>query len=565
MLHPLPPETIYEAKRKSRRAACLLGVVTVFIYFLSFSIAWYIFAVLLIPVRLLWLRLTVQPGETVALETIFGPDFATQIVISLVFAAITAAVHLLLARRKTLDTILAEMGADATDADDAYHHRFRNIVHEAEAATGIYPIRAVLLPSAGCNSFAIQDGNGRAAIGVTEGFLARLSRSELTAVVAHEAAHLAHGDSRLTTIACSLSAVFDHLQRFLAGRVSESTGTRTQLHDRLENIRFTLAPIGFLMWCVVFCGYTFTHILAVAISRQKEILADSHGVEMCREPLALAEALYCASGRGSGRAGTSRRFTAAFIVNPEFTRLDEHAGFFARLLSTHPPVHARLERLARWARSDLRSLGKNADRPKVEPRLPEKPEPQFRVRGEDGWSDPLPLAELLVLPELSALTWISRVGSSELLRAGQAPELLSFFNDKPPADARNWCPRCELALHRNTYEGAPIDGCPNCHGALLQANVLERIVTRQTRTFTREEIDSAKAWRLVQAGSPYAACDFPNMACPRCGGGTSKAFHSYATRVVIDRCTSSACGAVWVDGGELETVQILVEAQAATV
>jgi Zn-finger nucleic acid-binding protein len=120
------------------------------------------------------------------------------------------------------------------------------------------------------------------------------------------------------------------------------------------------------------------------------------------------------------------------------------------------------------------------------------------------------------------------------------------------------CPHCHVHLVARTYEGAPVLHCPYCQGHLLKSGVLERVVARRETTFEKDHVAQVNAWRRAQPET--ALRDAPAGAvvdCPECGKPMSKAFHLMLTRVVLDRCARD--GHVWLDGGELEAVQILVE------
>ncbi len=493
------------------------------------------------------------------------PGFGTGMIVVSLFAALGAVVHLILIRRRDLSQLVDEVGARGADKDDSFHWRFCNIVQEAEAATGIRPIRPVVLPSMSCNSFALQSAEGEAAIGVTEGFLARLNRAELSAVVAHEAAHLVHGDTRLTTTACSLVRAFDSMQCLIASMVEKQPTKARQF--AMQEHSFSFVPLQFVLWALSFLGYTVTHLISVAISRQLEFLADAHAVDMCREPLALAESLYTASSRSSrarSYGGIPPRFGSLFLLSPTFSRLDERQSFAARLFSTHPPLTERLRRLLKWARTDLESLKSKDRAAPFQPAKPAKAEAKFLVRNDSEWLGPMPIAEIILLPYFSTLTWVARAGTTDLMRAETVPEFTEHFQAAGDlVGGARACPRCRVGLQKADYEGAPIHACPRCRGALLGAGIIERIIARRNRRFTADEIIRARDWRELQSGGLHELCEFPPTRCPECGGPTHKAFHSYMTRVVVDRCASLDCGAVWYDGGELETIQILVEEQTA--
>jgi hypothetical protein len=88
--------------------------------------------------------------------------------------------------------------------------------------------------------------------------------------------------------------------------------------------------------------------------------------------------------------------------------------------------------------------------------------------------------------------------------------------------------------------------------------VLERIVARRDQAFDESKIQKALEWRKAQKETSLnAASGGVTIPCPVCGRLMSKAFHLLLTRVVIDRCPYD--GKIWLDGGELETIQILVE------
>lgn len=210
MFYALPVETVFEAKQRTRRATFYLFILLVILYIL--------FANLLTICAYLFGRVWVHAKDPSDLETL--------VLWTTLVAAIVAAAHFFFVRAKTLDDMLGQIGAKPADDKDAYHHEFINLVQEAEAATGIQGIRPVVLASPGCNAFSLMDGQDRSAIGATEGLLSKLTRAELSSVVAHEAAHLVHEDSRLVATACFLFAVFERINSAL-GAVIGGTSSRT--------------------------------------------------------------------------------------------------------------------------------------------------------------------------------------------------------------------------------------------------------------------------------------------------------------------------------------------------
>ena len=147
MIHPLPAETVFEAKERARRATVILFILLVVIY--TF------FANLMVFVTLLIME---YPAASLKQDgwSIFG--------LSTLVAFLIGWIHFAVARGKTLEQILGRLGARDTDPKDEYHARFINIVHEAEAALGGRIIKPVIISSVGMNAFSIEDGRGKAAI-----------------------------------------------------------------------------------------------------------------------------------------------------------------------------------------------------------------------------------------------------------------------------------------------------------------------------------------------------------------------------------------------------------------
>ena len=117
------------------------------------------------------------------------------------------------------------------------------------------------------------------------------------------------------------------------------------------------------------------------------------------------------------------------------------------------------------------------------------------------------------------------------------------------------CPACHGNLETVTYEGVTIETCPACAGEWLDAGELRHIAKAREVRFTEEE---RRALAEVPAVTGIAHEDAKRrLTCPKCAGATESISYAYDTGVVIDRCRS--CRGVWLDGDELEKVQMLAE------
>jgi heat shock protein HtpX len=546
LIHALPSETVFEAKQRSRRATRWLFLVLLGIYIVFFNLIAFGFG------AILWALFSRRSVWSLLSRGMDGSGFRGILAGATLLGVGVAWAHFIWVRRRPLDQILRGMNASWADRRDDYHAGFMNVVLEAEAATNVRPIRPVVIPTTGCNAFSVQDGQGRSAIGVTEGLLARLDRSELSAVVCHEAAHLLHEDAKLSTTASALFGVF--------GRIRSAMQTWLSAGRARHRSFGQAAVVQVLIWIVASMGQAFSRLVYMAISRKREFLADAAAVQMCKDPLSLAEALHKISNGYRGQVEVPDGFSSIFIVPPGFSRLDGGRHLVSVLFSTHPPMEDRLAKLLQWAKTDLRTFQQGLEQERKKAEGDAAPRGFYVHRGE-CWEGPLEPAQL-VASGLTPGHWVCPAGENEnrIGRASQLPELLSLLAGKSGSASTKWkCPRCKVPLSKADYEGAPVLRCAFCGGHLLRAGVLERLIARRDESFTPEEIERAGIWRAGRRGAIKKLCDFEWIRCPFCGHEMTKVIHSVLTQVVIDRCLAYSCHAVWCDSRELETIQILVE------
>src|SRR6185437_1267126 len=115
--------------------------------------------------------------------------------------------------------------------------------------------------------------------------------------------------------------------------------------DRGEGGAETAAIIAILVFALAALAPIFSQLIAMAVSRQREYLADSAAVEFTRNPRALLRALEHIAQTESPLKRASRSISHLFIVNPLEGAREDDEGLFANLLSTHPPLSRRIARL----------------------------------------------------------------------------------------------------------------------------------------------------------------------------------------------------------------------------
>ncbi len=541
------PFTHIDIQRERQRTSALLFLLLLLYYVLGFLVLWS----LLHPVfHLINLFSHIHPWLSLR-----------ELGVVVLVAVVVAAGHWLIAVSGGVERILASLRAQPLDPQDRYHRQFLNIVEEARVATGGRHIRPVVIPTIAVNAFAVATTEKNGVIGVTEGLLARLNRPQLEAVVAHEAAHLLHHDSIMTTIACSLFGVFAQLLR-----ISRSISTESERNQPVSVI-WLFVPI---LW--LFAGGA--RLLNVAISRQREYLADATAVRLTQNPTALAEALLKMSHCWRGVNETDESLAPIFIVNPGERRLDHEESFLADLFSTHPPIERRVEILAALARTDIPSLSSSiqhqpdtANGAAADSHTTASPVPSWWINSQATWQGPYSADRLMALAALRPDSWICRDKADRVTRAADDPLLLEIMRARTaenPASSRA-CPRCRQCLTPIDYEGTQLDQCRFCLGCLVAEHHIFKILSRREIGFSDELKVKVKQFQKHSVMAFANAHRIPLqqdpsqiVSCPACRHPMLRNFYTYQYRIVVDRCGS--CQLIWFDHEELEMLQAMVEA-----
>jgi heat shock protein HtpX len=210
-----------------------------------------------------------------------------------------------------------------------------NIAENIAIVARIPKPKSYTIDSPALNDFATGRDPEHASIAVTRGLLERLDRSELEGVLAHELSHVRNYDIRFGT----LVAIFVGFLVMLSDLFMRVTfwGGMSRRDDRGHGgqLGAILAIVGLVL--LIVCPI-IAKIIQLAISRQREYLADSSAALMTRYPEGLARALEkIASGPPLNTAGNATAHL--FIANPFRGRSLGH------LFSTHPPVEERIKRL----------------------------------------------------------------------------------------------------------------------------------------------------------------------------------------------------------------------------
>lgn len=223
---------------------------------------------------------------------------------------------------------------EAPEADYPWYHR---IVRELALKAGEPMPRLYVSPSPQPNAFATGRNPRHAAVCVNQGLIDLLDADELEGVLAHELQHVYNRDILIGTIAATIATAITFAARsalwFGGGRDREGGNAAAQL------LMLILAPIA-------------ATLIQLAVTRSREISADTTGALLCGKPLALASALQKLETGGRARAKmgatpaeTSSAFSSLYIAAP-FGGL----GQVGRMFRTHPTTEQRVRNLEDVAR-----------------------------------------------------------------------------------------------------------------------------------------------------------------------------------------------------------------------
>ena len=236
--------------------------------------------------------------------------------------------------------VLAAAGAKPLNPDaGAEERQLDNIVDELCLAANLPKPKLYVIDDTALNAFATGRDPEHASVAVTAGLMAKLDREEMSGVIAHELSHVRNFDIRygllVAALVGSLALLSDLVMRWAVWG-----GGRRRSNDReggnaiqvifivLTIILAILAPIA-------------ARLVQLAVSRQREYLADASGVELTRNPAGLERALAKLAGDTEVLEVATKATAHLYVVNPVKRFESRAAGFMA----THPPLVDRINRL----------------------------------------------------------------------------------------------------------------------------------------------------------------------------------------------------------------------------
>ena len=219
-----------------------------------------------------------------------------------------------------------------------------HVVENLCIAAGIPTPKIYVIEDSSPNAFATGRDPKHAVICYTTGILGKLERTELEGVTAHELSHIGNYDIRVMMLVVVLVGTITLLADWFLR--ASWFGGRRRSNDREGGLGQWLFIIGIVL---AILAPIIATLIKLAVSRQREYLADASGALLTRYPEGLARALEKISADPAPVAEASNATAHLYITNPfhaDATSSQRQRGnWFANLFNTHPPIADRIKRL----------------------------------------------------------------------------------------------------------------------------------------------------------------------------------------------------------------------------
>ncbi len=229
----------------------------------------------------------------------------------------------------------------ARQIDESVSPQLMNVVREMATAANVPMPKVYVIDDTAPNAFATGRDPAHASIAVTTGLLQKLDREELQGVIGHELSHVRNLDIRFALVVGvmvgAIAILADFFLRFtfwssVGGRRSRDSGSGG---GGIQAVIFVVAIVLAILAPII------SRFIQLAVSRQREYLADASAVELTRNPYGLERALAKISGDAEVLEVANRGTQHMYFTNP-IKKFEERSS---GLMSTHPPIIDRINRL----------------------------------------------------------------------------------------------------------------------------------------------------------------------------------------------------------------------------
>jgi heat shock protein HtpX len=234
--------------------------------------------------------------------------------------------------------VLTVSGAKQVDETGA--PQLMNVVREMAIAANVPMPKVYMIDDTAPNAFATGRDPQHASVAITSGLLEKLDREELQGVIGHELSHVRNFDIRFSLVVGVMVGVIAMLADFFL-RFTFWSGVTGGRRDRGGGGGGAQAVVFIAAIVLAILAPLISRFIQLAVSRQREYLADASATELTRNPYGLERALAKISGDPEVLEVANRGTQHMYFTNP-IKKFEERSS---SLTSTHPPIIDRINRL----------------------------------------------------------------------------------------------------------------------------------------------------------------------------------------------------------------------------
>lgn len=213
-----------------------------------------------------------------------------------------------------------------------------NTVENLCIGAGLPMPKVYVIEDGAMNAFATGRDPEHASVAITRGLLTKLDKLELEGVIGHELSHIGNRDTMLMTTLVLLVGVLALLADLAFRLTWYGAGSRRSYKGKNSGGAAILLVVAIL---AAILAPIAARVITLAVSRQREFLADASGALLTRYPQGLAGALEKISGDKDPLDAATKATEHLYFVNP----LREHGSFLNNLFASHPPIEERIRLL----------------------------------------------------------------------------------------------------------------------------------------------------------------------------------------------------------------------------
>ena len=227
----------------------------------------------------------------------------------------------------------------AHEVDEASTPQLLNVVRELAIAANVPMPKVYLIDDTAPNAFATGRDPAHASLAVTTGLLDKLDREELQGVIGHELSHVRNFDIRFALLVAvlvgSIALLADFFLRFTFWGGGRRGGGDRDKGGALVAVVYVIAIV------LAILAPFIARLVQLAVSRQREYLADASSVELTRNPQGLEQALAKIASDKEVLEVANRATQHLYFTNP-IKKFEERSS---AMFSTHPAIVDRINRL----------------------------------------------------------------------------------------------------------------------------------------------------------------------------------------------------------------------------